>query len=672
MDDKIIIFGGTTEGRELSEWLSRRNMHHAVCVATNYGHDVLSEMEDDSDHCGAAKVYCRRMDKAQMLEFMRKNKAEIVIDATHPYAKEATENIRAAAEAESIRYIRLARKDAADRIACRRYYFDSTEECIEALKKTDGNILLTTGSKELFRYAGVQELKERIIVRIIPGSESISECEKNGISGKHIIAMQGPFSVEMNLAVIHSYDIKQIVTKDSGSIGGFDAKAEASEKADIPMYIIRRPEESFGIPFDEVCKKLMPYCPQKKIVISLIGCGMGSAGNMTVEAAESLKSAEVVCGSERLLSGLNISQEKYPYYLSKDIIPILKKERKDAAVLFSGDTGFSSGAEKLYQALQKEIMNGKLNAEVKIYPGITSVSYMAAKCGMKWDDAVLFSTHGKKEWSAELLYNIRFNKKVFTLLSGLEDLKAVCMLLEKSGLGGCRIIAGYQMSYKEEEIFEIKAADVYGLTKEGLYSLFIINDDFESPYASRGIPDTEFIRGSVPMTKEEIREVSVAKLGLRCDSVLFDIGSGTGSIAIQAAGLSPRLSVFAIEKKSEAVMLIRENMEKFGAYNIKIIDGEAPDILEGLPKPTHAFIGGSCGRMFAIIDRLFEMNSAIRIVINAVSIETLQQLLEIERRYSVKDFEAVSFQAVRTKCAGSHTMLKAENPVWVCSFTGDT
>ena len=184
-----------------------------------------------------------------------------------------------------------------------------------------------------------------------------------------------------------------------------------------------------------------------------------------------------------------------------------------------------------------------------------------------------------------------------------------------------------------------------------------------------GISDDEFIRGEVPMTKEEVRSVSICKLMLCADSCLYDIGSGTGSVAIEAARLSPKIKVFAVEAKDEAVELIKKNCGKFNAENVSVISGSAPQALETLPVPTHAFIGGTHGRLKEILRALYRKNPEMRIVMTAVSLETVAEMQSVLSDYPVTDDEIVQVSIAKARKAGSHHLLFANNPVFVFAFT---
>ena len=244
--NRIILFSGTTEGRLLSEWLSAQKIHHTVCVATEYGRTVMEENE-------YAKVLTGRLDVDAMKELMQEDRIFATIDATHPYATEVSKNIKLAAKACNIRYIRLLRCALSDNSAADNcFIYDDNETCAKALLSTEGNILLTTGSKELHVYTEYEELSKRLFVRVLPGIESISLCEKAGISGKQIIAMQGPFSEELNIAIIKQFDIKHLVTKQSGKAGGFYEKIAAAEATDVTLHCIGLPTVEEGFSIDDV------------------------------------------------------------------------------------------------------------------------------------------------------------------------------------------------------------------------------------------------------------------------------------------------------------------------------------------------------------------------------------------------------------------------------------
>ena len=180
--------------------------------------------------------------------------------------------------------------------------------------------------------------------------------------------------------------------------------------------------------------------------------------------------------------------------------------------------------------------------------------------------------------------------------------------------------------------------------------------------------DCVFIRNKVPMTKEEVREISICKMQLHEEAVVYDIGSGTGSIAVELAGLSDNIKVYAIEQKKEAISLIKQNKEKFQLQNITVIEKNAPEGLTELPVATHAFIGGSGGRMKEILNTLYLINPNMRVVVNAISIETICEMKEMLSLYKMEVEDIVQVQISRAKKVGSYHLMQAENPVWIYAF----
>lgn len=662
---QILIFSGTTEGRRLAEDLCRIGVGCTVCVATEYGEMVMEKRE--------GLTVCRgRMTALEMKTFLEEGDYLAVVDATHPFATVVSENIRISMAESGIPYLRLKRdtKEMLPEEMNITYYPDS-RALAEALTETSGNILLTTGSKELAVFCSERELKERLYVRVLPGPMSISLCYENGITGKQIIAMQGPFSVEMNEAIIRQYGISCMVTKESGSNGGFLEKLEAAGNTGIKVMVIGNPEQTEGLTAKEVYRKLealtgKTIIENEKMQIFLIGIGMGNPKLLTKEAEVKIKEADVLMGAARLLEGIPWQKEKVPYYLAKDIIPYLKENTgKQAAVLFSGDTGFYSGTEKLYEALRKEAEAGGLKADINIYPGISSVSCLAAKLHTSWQEAKLLSIHGR---SANVAEAVRANKKTFLLVSGVSDMRELGSMLLKAGMEEVRISAGYQLSYPEEQVMTLTPAGCLGLEQEGLYVCLLENEKAETGRITHGLPDEAFIRGKVPMTKEEVREVSVCKLGLTKGAVLYDVGSGTGSIAVECAGMPADIQVFAVEKKEEAAELIRENRTLFDLSNITVVKGEAPEALISLPAPTHVFIGGSSGNMKEILEVLYRKNPKARIVINAITLETVSEVTGLLKNLPVEKEEIVQVQVSRANKTGSYHLMQAENPVYIISF----
>lgn len=671
---EVLLFAGTTEGRKLSTYLAGKNICHTVCVATQYGETVLGENL-------LAKVRRGRMNREEIRAFITGGDFLAVVDATHPYAEEVTRNIKAAMEGMALPYLRLKRDSFSHTCGEEEgkvVRFETNEACAAALADTEGNILLTTGSRELPGYCMAEELRNRLYVRVLPSLESLSLCMEQGIQGKQIIAMQGPFTEQMNEAMLRQYEIAVLVTKESGKAGGFLEKLTAAKRAGVTTFVIGRPEEEEGYSFAEVCRELERICGRtgksRNLQITLAGVGMGSEAGMTGEVRAAIEEADILLGAARLTAPYKPVVEKRPYYLAEQIIPCLREIQETGrscgsgkvVILFSGDSGFYSGCRNLYGALAEEIRRGGIRGTLRVLPGISSVAALAARIGESWQDADVYSMHGQKV--TNIVNKIRRNRKTFLLTSGVRDVNRLGMLLEQAGMEECKVTVGYQLSLEGERILCLSPSACRKRREEGLYVCLVDNPHAVSARAAHGMPDSAFLREQVPMTKEEVREVSICKLRLRRDAVVYDIGSGTGSVAVEMAGLSDEIQVYALERHREAAALICRNREKFGLENIEVVETEAPEGMDGLPVATHAFIGGSGGKLGEILEKLYEINPAMRIVLNAVSLETISRVRELFSDDRMEHEEMVQVQVSRVEKLGNHHLMRAENPVWICAF----
>lgn len=460
---RILIFGGTTEGRLLAEYCHQQEIEAYVSVVSGYGADLLPESE-------YLHVLSGRMAGEAMEGFMKRASIRAVFDATHPYAAEATRNIKEACGRARVSYLRVTRESAAAEnpggdsgkgpaaaFASQVVYVHSVEEAVCYLKDREGDILVTTGSKELAAYTALPGYEERLYVRVLPSCAAISACEDIGIRGKRIIAMQGPFSEEMNRAMMRQLGVRYLVTKEAGTAGGFLEKLSAAEALSVTAVVIGRPlEERDGITLDAakiLLKEAGTVSAKRKL--SLIGTGMGGPGQMTLAAAEALKRCDVLFGARRMTDAAETLGEaaskilRVPIYGNREILEWLEShpENKRAGVLYSGDTGFYSGASGMAAVLSEKPYCDSY--EFTTYPGISSVSYLCAKMGRSWEHVKLISLHGRDCDAARVLAQ---NPAVFTLLGGAHTVKELCEQLLRAGLTDVRITAGERLSYADERI----------------------------------------------------------------------------------------------------------------------------------------------------------------------------------------------------------------------------
>ena len=327
--------------------------------------------------------------------------------------------------------------------------------------------------------------------------------------------------------------------------------------------------------------------------------------------------------------------------------------------------GFYSGAKKLLQVFEHEP-----DMELSVLPGISSVSYFFARTGESWQDARLLSHHGRE---ADFIPEVKKFPKVFLLAGGSDTLKEVCRRLLDAGLSGVELAVGENLSLPGERIRKGSPKEFKDCETAPLAVFLIKNPEAEEhrePVLTHGLDDEVFLRDKVPMTKMEVRAVSLSKLKLTAGAVVYDVGAGTGSVSVECARLSGSIKVFAIERNHDAVELIRKNREKFGLSNLEIVEGEAPEAMKDLPAPTHVFIGGSGGSMGDIIKKALGKNPAARFVVNVITLESMAALTEIMKTGQVEEEEIVQLSAARAKKAGSSHLMMGQNPVWIVSFSG--
>lgn len=652
---KVIVFAGTTEGREIAEFLDRKGISAHICVATEYGEQLLQGGQN-------LEISHERLNAEEMELLIKEKKCEMVIDATHPYAAEVTINIKKACEAAEVSYIRVLRENQENQNSGDCLYADSVEDAVALLEHTKGNILATTGSKEAAKYTALTDYESRVFLRVLSLPDVVKQCKELGFQGKNLICMQGPFSKELNIAMLRQWDCKYLVTKMSGATGGFQEKIDAARICGCISVIIGRPLKESGLSVNE-CKRILcqKFSLKSQAEISLVGIGMGSAETRTAEASRAIRESDLLIGARRMIDSCReFGKDCYVEYDSQKIAQYLAEhpEYEKVAVLLSGDPGFNSGAKKLLDVLGNQ---------VKVISGISSASYFMSRIQKSWDDVLITSAHGKH---TNLVSLIKRNKKVFSILGTRDGIQNLAQEMAALGLNRAQLYTGECLSYPDEKIRKGAPEDFLNYEADPLSVVYVENPDAQKEYVTHGIPDTEFLREKVPMTKEEVRTVSLSKLHLEEDSVCYDVGAGTGSVSIEMASRAWNGKVYAIEKKALAVELLKKNREKFAVENLEIIEGTAPEALENLEPPTHAFIGGSSGKMETILRLLLEKNPSVRIVINCIALETVSETLQCLKTLPVKEEEILQISVSKGKSVGNYHMMMGENPIYIISCTG--
>lgn len=403
--------------------------------------------------------------------------------------------------------------------------------------------------------------------------------------------------------------------------------------------------------------------------VYLIGFGMGSESSLTKEAIDILSQVPVVVGAKRMIESFqntsiwitreemgNLPQVYVEYHSSKIDDYIKGLDQSSAAVLLSGDVGFCSGAKKLLKMLEF--------CEVMMIPGITTVAYLASRFNLSWEDMSLTSLHGTAN---AIINRVHHNTYTFTLLSGKDSVNQLCSLLMEYGMEKVNLHVGECLSYPNEKVQTIDPLEGYVGEQQELAAVIIENHDPCKEITS-SIDDEDFIRGKVPMTKSEVREVSISKLKLTQNAICYDVGAGTGTIGIEIARVSPDIRVYAIEKNAEAVELIEQNKRKFRVDNLNVVEGLAPQALDSLPAPTHVFIGGTTGNLENIVYAIWEKNPTVRIVLNAIALETLAQAIAFEKKHPEIQSEVVQLQVSKARTLGDYHMMTGQNPIYIITW----
>lgn len=659
--ESIIIFGGTTEGRKLAEVLSCAEVIVHVCVATQYGEIILPERNNIIVHSG-------RLDFDEMKNLIKSINPAFVIDATHPFARVVTENILMCCNSLDLSYIRLIRDENQMTEEDNIVYVSDIDEAIRYLQDTKGKIFITTGSKELHKFTQINNYKERCYARVLSTVDVVKECKEIGFEGKNISFMQGPFSEEFNYAQIKMIDAKYVVTKSSGANGGFLEKCNAAIKAGCTLIVINRPDdnipEDLKMNFNEVellLRNRFKFNVDVNKEVALIGIGMGNSSTITKEASEFLSDCDLLIGAKRIVESChelvsNKINSKYSYK-PEEIVKFIEEENsaQKIAVVFSGDIGFYSGAKNLYSYLNKY--------NLKLMSGISSPIYFLNKIGKAWEDTTLLSNHGK---DINIISKVRTYRKIFMLLGTESAVSEICEKMCKFGMENVDITVGECLSYDNENIVSGKAKDFINKKFNKLSVIFIENDMAEE-FKSFGISDEDFKRGKVPMTKCEIRALSLEKLKLKKDSVLYDIGAGTGSVSIEASLYCQDGKVYAIEKNEEGIQLIFENAIKFKVDNCIPILGEASNCIKDLEPPTHVFIGGSSGNILNILKEVKLKNKNAKLVFNAITLETITEIFNLIKAGILVNSEIVQANISKSKTLGNYHMMTANNPIFIIS-----
>ena len=396
-------------------------------------------------------------------------------------------------------------------------------------------------------------------------------------------------------------------------------------------------------------------------MITLVGMGAGTPETLTAQGLAALRRADMILGAKRLLEQLPAGcteHRKALYKADKILAYIAETKAETPVVLYSGDTGFYSGAAGLLEQLRAR------GEQAMVLPGLSSVQLLAAALGRPWQDWKLVSAHG---CACDPVAECSAGQPLFFLTGGTETPATLCAALVQAGLGETAVTVGENLGTAVQKITQGTAAKIAGQSFASL-SVLLVEAVPVPNRRTPGLPDEAFIRGEVPMTKQEVRAAALAKLGVQSEETLWDVGAGTGSVSVELALAAPRGRVYAVECEPDACELIRKNREKFAVHNLILTDGRAPQALEALPAPDAVFIGGTKGGMAAVVDTVLAKNPNARVCISAIALETLSAAIAALTAHGLSA-EVTQIAVSRTRPAGRLHLLTANNPIFL--ITGE-
>ena len=387
--------------------------------------------------------------------------------------------------------------------------------------------------------------------------------------------------------------------------------------------------------------------------VILIGAGCGRQ-TLTEEAIAAIGQADLIAGASRLLEDLP------PYhgiltaeYRPEPLLDLICANRdKSICILLSGDTGFYSGAAGLLERLSEQ------GIPAAVIPGVSCLPYFASRLGRPWQDWKLCSAHGV---DSDPVRAVMDGVPAFFLTSGRTAPGEICSTLTEAGLGALPVTVGENLGTNAERIISETAQTLSGRLFAPLNVLLIEAAPRYAPGVP-GIPDEEFLRDKTPMTKQEVRAAALAKLRVSRSDICWDIGAGTGSVSVELA-LQAK-SVWAVERKPDALALAQRNRERFCAWNLHLQEGTAPEALAPFPIPDAVFVGGSGGRLAEILEAVHTANPQARICVSAIALETLHEAMKALAHLGYET-EVTQISVSRSRSVGELHLLMAQNPVFL-------
>ncbi len=402
-------------------------------------------------------------------------------------------------------------------------------------------------------------------------------------------------------------------------------------------------------------------------VVYVVGVGPEGADSLTPRARALVEKAELLAGGQRVLDLFpDVAAERVLIGATVDeVLAALAGRRRErrVVVLATGDPN--------YFGITRPLLRHVPAADLEIVPNVSALQWAFAKAREPWDDATFLTVHGRS--MDGLVGAVRGHGKVCLFTDDTNTPASIARALLEAGLRGYRAVLCEDLGGPAERVRSLTLDELAGIDAHPLNTVILLRSEAAPSAAAPvawtpGLPEEMFDQRKPKLgliTKREVRVLSLARLALRPDSVMWDIGAGSGAVAIEAARLAPRGQVFAIEKNAEDVEIARANVTRFGVAHVTVVHARAPEGLDRLPDPDAVFVGGSGGALLEILAIAAQrLRPGGRVVVNAITLETLHDTVRSYRQLGLAH-EAILVSVARSKPLLDMMSFEALNPVYI-------
>ncbi len=391
--------------------------------------------------------------------------------------------------------------------------------------------------------------------------------------------------------------------------------------------------------------------------VFIIGSGPGDIMHLTPKAREAIINSQEVYAFDRFFDLFTSIRQDIKKCSCDEIVNKVENSfAKTICILVSGDIGFFS--------IAKTLIN-KIGCKYNVYSlcGISSLQYFCGKLGISYEDINIVSLHGRQ---INILGDIAYNRYTFVLTGGKNNASTILQQLHENGVTGITVTAGENLSMPTEKIVSGNIKELLQYNFDSLTVLLFENMNYKDK--EKTLFDKDFSRNKTPMTKQEVRWTCTSMLDISPTDIVFDIGAGSGSVAIAMSRKAYKGTVYAIEQNPNAYTVLNENIFNFCALNVISVLGEATNEIKKLPIPSKVFIGGSGGNLREIVEFLYKQNPNVTVVLNAITLETLSLSMSVFEDLAIKP-SVLCLNTARNKTVGNYNMMTANNPVYIICST---